>query len=185
MIIYRFRPDMVYDCEVEVPDGTNAIPPYHTFQAPPEQDGHYAMMCGGWILVEGEKPVWPPVAPEPTLDQVKEDYLSQLANRRWVAEEAGTTVNDMQVLTDRETQSKLTAAYVKAVQDNTYVIESWKFATGVFVTLSAQNIIDMANAVEAHVQACFNNEAIISATIMASTTTEELYAININEGWPS
>lgn len=60
MIIYRFREDMVYDCEVEVPDGTTAIPKFHTFQAPPEKEGHYALMQGGWILVEGEKPAWPP-----------------------------------------------------------------------------------------------------------------------------
>lgn len=61
MLIYRFRPDMVYDCEVEVPDGTTVIPKFHTFQAPPVQDGYYAVMRGGWILVEGEKPVYPPV----------------------------------------------------------------------------------------------------------------------------
>jgi len=59
MIIYRFREDMVFDCEVEVPDGTIAIQPYHTFQAPPAQEGYYAMMQGGWILIEGEKPIWP------------------------------------------------------------------------------------------------------------------------------
>lgn len=65
MIIYRFRQDMVFDCEVEVPDGTTAIPKYHTFQAPPVQEGYYAVMANGWILVEGEKPTWPPpVDPE-------------------------------------------------------------------------------------------------------------------------
>lgn len=60
MIIYRFREDMVYDCEVVVPDGTTAIPKFHTFQAPPVQEGYYAVMRNGWVLVEGEKPVWPP-----------------------------------------------------------------------------------------------------------------------------
>jgi hypothetical protein len=183
MIIYRFRPDMVFDCEVEVPDGTKAIPPFHTFQAPPEQDGHYAMMSGGWVLIQGEKPVWPPIPPEPSLDELKADYLNQLANRRWIAEEAGTTLNGMTILTDRQTQSKLTAAYVKAVQDSSYVIESWKFAPGVFVTLDAQTIIGIANAVEAHVQSCFHNEAVISERILAAPSKEELFAIELNEGW--
>jgi hypothetical protein len=65
MIIYRFRnTDMVYDCEVEVPDGTTAIPPFHTFQAPPVQENHYAVMRNGWILVFGEKPS-PPLPPPP------------------------------------------------------------------------------------------------------------------------
>lgn len=64
MKIYRFRPDMVFDREIEVPDGTTAIPVYHTFQAPPEQAGFYAVMNGGWQLVEGEKPVYPDPAQE-------------------------------------------------------------------------------------------------------------------------
>ena len=65
MIIYRFRKeDMVYDCEVEVPDGTTAIPPFHTFQAPPLQENHYAVMRNGWSLVFGEKPS-PPLPPLP------------------------------------------------------------------------------------------------------------------------
>jgi hypothetical protein len=185
MIIYRFRPDMVFDCEVEVPDGTKAIPQYHTFQSPPVQEGFYAMMQGGWILVAGEKPVWPPVPPEPTLEQVKGKMLQSLAERRWIAEEAGTTLNGNSILTDRETQAKLTAAYVKAVQDDTYVIESWKFATGVFLTLNAPTIIAIANAVEAHVQACFHHEARLSNTIIGAVTKEELAQIDINEGWPT
>lgn len=54
---------MVFDCEVEVPDGTTAIPQYHTFQAPPQKDGHYAVMQGGWVLVEGDKPSDPDLDP--------------------------------------------------------------------------------------------------------------------------
>lgn len=67
MIIYRFRPDMVFDCEVQVPDGTTAIPTYHTFEAPPVREGFYALMSGGWQLIEGEKPVYP----DPALVQAK------------------------------------------------------------------------------------------------------------------
>lgn len=64
---------MVYDCEVEVPDGTTVIPKYHTFQAPPANDGHYAMMRGGWILIEGEKPEYPP--PPPIVDPEQQKIL--------------------------------------------------------------------------------------------------------------
>jgi hypothetical protein len=84
MIIYKFRPDMVYDCEVEVPDGTTIIPKFHTFQAPPEQEGYYAVMQGGWILVEGEKPVYPPVPvppPPPTPEQIIGEYTKEIQNR--------------------------------------------------------------------------------------------------------
>jgi hypothetical protein len=81
MIIYRFRPDMIYDCEVEVPDGTKAIPPYHTFQKPPEQEGHYAIMMGGWKLLEGEKPSYPPPPlPEPEPEPVDPEVEKQRFN---------------------------------------------------------------------------------------------------------
>jgi len=57
MLIYAFRKsDMCYTGPVEVPDDTIAIPPYHTFQAPPEQDGYHAVMRGGWVLIEGPTP---------------------------------------------------------------------------------------------------------------------------------
>lgn len=185
MIIYRFRPDMIYDCEIEVPDGTTAIPKFHTFQAPPVQEGYYAMMQNGWILIEGEKPEWPRKPPEPTLDELKQQKLQALAELRWEAEEGGTTFNGINVLTDRTTQAKLTAAYVKASNDSSYVIENWKFAPGLFMTLDAQLIISIANAVETHVQSCFTHEAQLSTQILSTTTREELNLIDINQGWPN
>lgn len=61
MIIYRFRPDMVYDCAVEVAD-SKTIAPFHTFQAPPVAPaGHYVIMNNGWQVVPGNAPVYPPV----------------------------------------------------------------------------------------------------------------------------
>ena len=61
MLIYAFRPfDMCYSGPVEVPDGTDVIPKYHTFEPPPEKDGYHAVMNGGWVLVEGPVPEEPP-----------------------------------------------------------------------------------------------------------------------------
>lgn len=181
MKIYRFRPDMVYDCEVEVPDGTKSIPQFHTFQAPPIKDNHYAIMMGGWKLVEGEKPIYPPV---PSVPEVKHNLYRELATRRWVAEDAGTTVMGIKVPTDRQTQSKLTAAYIKASANSSYVIPSWKFAEGIFKPLDAQTIIMIADAVESHVQLCFQNESNLSQKISSCTSIDELNTIDLNFGWP-
>lgn len=85
MKIYRFRPDMVYDCEVEVPDGTTVIPTFHTFQAPPEQEGHYAMMRGGWILVQGEKPQYPPPVPPVDPEVLKSQFNAEQKKARELA----------------------------------------------------------------------------------------------------
>ena len=66
MIVYKFREsDMVYDGSVELPDAPT-IPPYHTWQAPPVQAGYYAVMRGGWVLIEGETPPAPP-PPDPKI----------------------------------------------------------------------------------------------------------------------
>lgn len=66
MLIYAYRQsDMCYTGTVEVPDGTTAIPPFHEFRAPPEQDGYHAVMTyQGWILVEGPTPP----DPQPQID---------------------------------------------------------------------------------------------------------------------
>lgn len=66
MIVYQFREgDYVYVGSVDLPDAP-FIPPYHTFEAPPARDGYYAVMRGGWVLVEGDVPAPPSfVEPEP------------------------------------------------------------------------------------------------------------------------
>lgn len=62
MIIYRFRPDRVYDGEVQVPGGTTAIPKYHTFDGPPPYDPtsqHAVFVSGGWMVMDGPAPEYP------------------------------------------------------------------------------------------------------------------------------
>ena len=86
--------------------------------------------------------------------------------------------------TDRTTQAKITAAYVKASADPGYAIAAWKFAPGLFAPLDAATIIAAADTMEAHVQACFANEAAITAQILAAETPEDLAAIDIEQGWP-
>ena len=184
MIIYRFREDMVYDCEVEVPDGTVAIQPYHTFQPPPEKEGHYAVMRGGWFLIKGEKPAWPPIPPEPILEELKYQKIQQLAEYRWAREEGGTILNGVNIPTDRHTQSKFASAYVKAINDSSYTIQKWKFSNELFMTLDSSTIIEIANAIEYHVQACFYNEALISDRISNCTSKEDLDQVDLNDGWP-
>jgi len=67
MLIYSFRQyDCAYTGTQEVPDGTTAIPPYTTFDAPPQQEGFYPFMdvLTGWVLQPGGLPP-EPAPPEP------------------------------------------------------------------------------------------------------------------------
>lgn len=142
----------------------------------------------GWPEAGDAGPGWtydgetfsPPSAPAPTAP----DLLAALAARRYTAEEAGTTFGGYPLATDRTTQAKITAAYVKATADPDYTIASWKFAPGVFAPLTSAQIIAAADVMEAHVQLCFANEAAISALILAAETPEDLAAIDLEQGWP-
>lgn len=83
MIIYKFRPgDHVYVGPVEVPDGPT-IPRYHTWQAPPEQAGHYAVMRNGWVLVKGMVPPEPTPLPPDIAGAIRAERNAKLAESDW------------------------------------------------------------------------------------------------------
>jgi hypothetical protein len=105
----------------------------------------------------------------------------RLADKRWRVETGGIVVGEAVVATDRDTQSKLTAARIVAKEDANYTVQ-WKMPSG-FVTLTAAQIIAMADAVRAHVQSAFDREAALSADISAATTHDALAAVDISSGW--
>lgn len=125
--------------------------------------------------------------PELTFAERRAAKLSALANRRWQAETGGIVVGGVSVKTDRESQGKLTAAYVKAMNDPGFAIANWKVAPGVFVQLDAAGIIAIGDAVTAHVQSCFDREVDLDAAIMAVADGDvaALDAIDIDTGWPT
>ena len=110
-----------------------------------------------------------------TLDEAKSAKKSEIAAARYAAEIAGVTVGGATVRTDRESQSLITGAALKALQDAEYVC-SWKTDAG-FVELSAPQILAIADAVRTHVQSCFDHEADLVALIDAAETVEDLEAV--------
>lgn len=107
------------------------------------------------------------------------DHPALIANRRYKAETAGITVNGMPLDTGRDSQALVTGAALAAVIDPNYTCQ-WKTAGG-FVDLAAQQIIDLASAMRAHVQACFDREAALLDALAAGTYTDE----QLDEGWPA
>lgn len=88
MLIYSFRPyDYAYTGTQEVPDGTTAIPPYNTFDAPPEQEGYYPFMdpATGWVLQPGGLPPEPPPAPPNYSSENKQNAENILSATDWTA----------------------------------------------------------------------------------------------------
>jgi hypothetical protein len=114
-------------------------------------------------------------ADETPLVLAKRAKLGEIAAARYEAEVGGITVSSMTIKTDRESQALITGAALAATLDNTYTCR-WKTEQG-FVTLNAATVISVAQAVRAHVQACFDREAELAATIEAATTVEEVQAV--------
>ncbi len=131
-----------------------------------------------------------PLTPEeiaartPTLEGTRNDKLAALAARRWEAQTGGTTLNGLPVKTDETTTEKITAAYFKASQDPSYVVRNWKMETGFFTALDAATVIAIGDAIEEHVQACFDREADLTTAIMLAADVAALNAIDIETGWP-
>ncbi|QIE87029.1 DUF4376 domain-containing protein [Pseudomonas nitroreducens] len=107
------------------------------------------------------------------------DHAAVIAARRYQAETAGITVNSMDVPTDRDSQAMVTGAALQAVIDQNYTCQ-WKTADG-FVDLAAQQIIALASAMRAHVQACFDREAALLDALAAGTYTDD----QLDQGWPA
>jgi hypothetical protein len=129
------------------------------------------------VLVAPEEYVIGDAIMEPgdDLKMAQAKKLPEIAAARYEVEVGGITVNDMAIETDRESRSLLIGAAFVASLDTGYTCQ-WKTANG-FVTLTAEQIIVLAQAVRAHVQACFDQEALLTAAIEAATTIEVVEAI--------
>ncbi|AZG78166.1 DUF4376 domain-containing protein [Methylocystis rosea] len=123
-------------------------------------------------------------APANTLAKLKETALQALADRRWRAETGGISVNGSPVATDDRSQAKFVGACLAATLDASYSVQ-WKIADQGFVTLDRDQIIAIARAVRAHVQACFDREAALAEEIQAAPDEQAFSAIDIEGGWPS
>ncbi|WP_280377965.1 DUF4376 domain-containing protein [Pseudomonas sp. BN515] len=118
------------------------------------------------------------LAYDPLADE-RDRSASRIAARRYMAEVGGISVNSMRINTDDRSKLLINGAAVEAMLDPGYVLR-WKAEDG-FVDLTAQQVIAVARAVRAHVQACFDREAALLAELAAGTFTEDL----LEEGWPN
>ena len=114
----------------------------------------------------------------PTLEELKALKTAQIAAARYEEECAGITIQGVEIATDRDSQGLILGAVVQAQTTPDYIVQ-WKTKSG-FVTLTAEQIIAIATAVRAHVQACFDREAYYLTQIEAATTPEMLQAVTFS-----
>lgn len=127
---------------------------------------------GAWLLVDGEivKQPFPEVAP---------NHANVVAAERFKREAAGVVVDGLHIETTRESQALIASTGLSAVLDPEYRC-NFKTLTG-FVSIGSAQIIAIAKAVRAHVQACFDRELTLLRAVEAGTYTQAM----LEEGWPS
>ena len=131
------------------------------------------------VVVVREVVPWSAEEIEAAKAKRREEMAQQIADRRWQAEVAGIDVGGMHIDTGRDSQALITGATVQAMLDPNYSLR-WKTSTG-FVDLTAEQIIGVATAARAHVQACFNREAELLDALAAGTFAPEM----LDQGWPA
>lgn len=133
---------------------------------------------------DGEAVVQKPAPPPRTLVDARNDKLQFLAETRYHRETAGIAVGGVLVMTDRQSQAALTGAYT-SLKNGLLTSIDWKAAVGVWVSLSLAQVEPMAQAVAAHVQACFTAERAHAEAIAVLATVEAVDAYDISTGWPA
>ena len=130
----------------------------------------------GWVVMQSERPSPDHVA---NVDgQWVIDYAHRIAARRYESEVGGITLNGMHIDTDDRGKLLINGAALEATIDPAYTMQ-WKTPTG-FVDLTGEQVIGIARAVRAHVQACFDREAELLAALEAGTLTDAV----LEQGWP-
>ena len=110
--------------------------------------------------------------------ETPQDLPSIIASERYSREASGMQVGDYLIETNRDSQALIASAGLAAVMDPNY---RCNFKTlGGFVDIDASQIISIAKAVRAHVQACFDREAALLAAVENGSFTLEM----LEEGWP-
>lgn len=121
--------------------------------------------------------------PQLSIEELRHARLLALADYRWQREISGVVIGGAPIPTDRESQAKLTSAYVLASANPAFSLR-WKVDLGIFVTLDAATIIVIGDAVGAYVRACFDREDELTTEILAAANAEALAEIDLESGWP-
>lgn len=107
-----------------------------------------------------------------------ESKVKVIAARRYLAELSGITVEGVRVATDDRAKLLISCAAFEANINPDYTMQ-WKTADG-FVELTGAQVIGIARAVRAHVQACFDREAELLQALADGTLTDDM----LEQGWP-
>lgn len=137
--------------------------------------------AGGYRSVNGPDEVGPDEhfsLTEPSAVVAPIDLSAVVAAERYRREGVGIAVDGFAIDTSRDGQSLIAGAAVSAILDPAYKC-NWKTGAG-FVERNASQLVEIATAVRAHVQACFDRERDLLLAIEAGEYQAEMLVM----GWP-
>ena len=120
--------------------------------------------------------------PQPIRTQTS--LLAEVAAKRWQVETGGISIGSTPIATDRESQAQVSSAYA-SLKGGLITDTPWKAMDGSFTLFTLAEIEPVAQAVAAHVRACFAAERAHSEAISAMMTQAGLDAYDIAIGWPT
>lgn len=110
--------------------------------------------------------------------EVVPDYALMVAVERYKREATGVNVDGLQIETTRDSQALIASTGLSAILDPEYRC-NFKTVDG-FVEIGSAQIITIAKAVRAHVQACFDRELTLLRAIEAGEYQDDM----LSQGWP-
>lgn len=128
-------------------------------------------------LIESGAEIVPYEPPPPTLEEAKIAKANEIADARWQDEVGGIVVGGVKMYTDRDSQAKYTGAVVTYNMRGTWP-QAWKGMDGWLPLPTGDDLLDLADAVEQHVQSLYLKEGMIDMQIKAAQTVEEVQAIS-------
>lgn len=153
-----------------IPDGAIPVDEKLWLRLIQETDGTWVLGKGGAITKQMPAP--------PTIEEQQVETAALIAETRYAHEVRGIVFRGMLVDTDDRSKSLIAMAAAKAVRAPDFVL-NWKTSAG-FVELDAAQVLDMADAVTEHVQACFGREAALLNLLAAGSFSADMLV----EGWP-
>lgn len=117
---------------------------------------------------------------EKSIETIKAELFAALADYRFKFEVGGLDLGDgLRVLTDRESQSQLSNAFV-TLKHGLIPDTDWKGTNG-WQLVDLVQIEPIAKAVAAHGRGCFRGERRVHTLINDAMTISDLEAVNIGE----
>lgn len=134
-------------------------------------------------LADGGVPTPLPVDAPLAVDQARIERQAAATAERWQRETGGIELGGVRVGTTLDDQNRISGVLAAIALGGLDSVD-FKAASG-WVRLTADDLQGIAQAISAHVQACFSAERAHHEAIAALETLENVSAYDVMTGWPA